>query len=172
MFKLDDIYEFDRKTLSYDYMRYSPAKTALKNTPKMQVYIKTPREDSVVSLINSFPKLNFEVIEKAYNFRYGNGNDEKFVSLESIALFSNFRLTASSGKHLEDVGHAHFISIMYKRTSSAKDAEDLSISFDRSRDRRKQKLTNNKNVKMKYYLRIMLKDIFGFAEHKEKLLLV
>ena len=35
---------------------------------------------------------------------------------------------------------------MYKLISSAKDADDLSIAFDRSRDRRKQELTNHKNV--------------------------
>ena len=29
-------------------------------------------------------------------------------------------------------------------------------------------LAQNKNVKGKYHLRIMLKDVFGFAKHKEK----
>ena len=29
-------------------------------------------------------------------------------------------------------------------------------------------MTNNKNVKGKFHLRIMMKDIFGFAEHQEK----
>ena len=29
-------------------------------------------------------------------------------------------------------------------------------------------MTNNKNVKGKFYLRIILKDVFGFAEHREK----
>ena len=57
---------------------------------------------------------------------------------------------------------------MYKLISSAKDVDDLSIGFDRSRDRRKQELTNNKNAKGKYQLRIMLKDVISFAEHQEK----
>ena len=57
---------------------------------------------------------------------------------------------------------------MYKLITSAKDFDDLSIGFDRDRNRRQRKLTNNKNVKGKYHLRIMLKDIFGFAEHHEK----
>ena len=42
------------------------------------------------------------------------------------------------------------------------------IGFDRSRDRRLRGLTNNENIKRKYHVRVMLKDIFGFAEHREK----
>ena len=33
---------------------------------------------------------------------------------------------------------------------------------------RQRELTNNKNRKGKYHVTIMLKDIFGFAEHQEK----
>ena len=33
---------------------------------------------------------------------------------------------------------------------------------------RRNELTNNKNVKGKYHVRIYLKDVFGFAEHQEK----
>ena len=39
---------------------------------------------------------------------------------------------------------------------------------DRSRNRRKDELDQNKNVKGKYQVRIKLKDVFGFAEHQEK----
>ena len=45
---------------------------------------------------------------------------------------------------------------------------DLSIGFDRDRGRRQRELTNNKNIKGNYHVTIMLKDIFGFAEHQEK----
>ena len=44
----------------------------------------------------------------------------------------------------------------------------MSIGFDRDRNRRKRELTNNKNIKGKFHLRIHLRDIFGFAEHQEK----
>ena len=52
--------------------------------------------------------------------------------------------------------------------TSSKDSDDLSIGFDRNREKRKRELTNNKNIKGKYHIRIYLKDIFGFAEHQEK----
>ena len=57
---------------------------------------------------------------------------------------------------------------MYKLITSSKNSADLSIGFDRSRARRQDEMTDNKNVKGKYHLRIMLKDVFGFAEHHEK----
>ena len=44
----------------------------------------------------------------------------------------------------------------------------MSIGFDRNRGRRKNKLSNKKNIKGEYHIRIYLKDIFGFAEHQEK----
>ena len=56
---------------------------------------------------------------------------------------------------------------MYKLLSSSKESDDLSIGFDRSRDRRKRELTKNKNIRGKFHLRIYLRDIFGFAKHQE-----
>ena len=57
---------------------------------------------------------------------------------------------------------------MYKLITSSKGSDDLSIGFDRSMERRRNEITNHKNVKGKFHLRIMLKDVFGFAEHQEK----
>ena len=57
---------------------------------------------------------------------------------------------------------------MYKLITSSKDSNDLSIGFDNSRNRRRDELALNKNIKGKYHVKIMLKDVFGFAEHQEK----
>ena len=59
---------------------------------------------------------------------------------------------------------------MYKLLTSSSGSDDLSIGFDRDGNRRKRELTDNKNVKRKYHVRIYLKDVFGFAEHQKKLL--
>ena len=112
--------------------------------------------------------MNFDVLKATTNKRYADGDDLWLINLAAIALFSNFKLTTSSGKHLENVDHTHIVSLMYKLLTSSRESDDLSIGFDRSRDRRKQELTNNKNIKGKYHIRIYLKDIFGFAEHQEK----
>ena len=57
---------------------------------------------------------------------------------------------------------------MYKLLTSNKRTDDLSIGFDRDRNRRKRELINNKNNNGKNHMRIYLKDMFGFAEHQEK----
>ena len=85
-----------------------------------------------------------------------------------IALFSNFKLTTSSGKHIEDISHAHLLSLMYKLITSSNNSDDLSNGFDRSMARRRDEMTNNKRVKGKYHVRIMLKNVFGFADCQEK----
>ena len=79
-----------------------------------------------------------------------------------------FMLTTSCGKHLENIDHARIVSLMYKLLTSSRGSDDLSFGFDRDRNRRKRKLTNRKNIKANYHMRIYLKDVFAFAEHQEK----
>ena len=120
-------------------------------------------------MLNSCLDLNSEVIKKADNSRYANCNGIKLVNLAPIALFiSNFKLTTSSGKRLEDFSHAHLVSLMYKLITSSKGSDDLSVGFVRSSARGREEMTNNKNVKGKFHLRIMLKDVFGYSEHQQK----
>ena len=168
MFKLSENYEVDRRILKCDYVQYSPAEISKINTANSQIYNNIPREDSVISLLNSYIELNFDVLRADNSNRYVDANDIGLVNLGPIALFSNYKLTTSSGKHLEEISHAHIVSLMYKLLTSSKDGDDLSIGFDRNRNRRKNELTNNKNMKGKYHIRIYLKDIFGFAEYQEQ----
>ena len=147
MFKLNEKYEVDRRILKCDYIRYSPAEKSTINTLNSQISINIPREDSVISLLNSYIDLNFDVIKKDDDSKYGNGNDTRLVNLGPIALFKNFKLSTSNGKHLEDISHTHFVSLMYKLISSSKDSDDLSICFDRSRSKRRDELALNKNKK-------------------------
>ena len=163
MFKLSEDYEKDRRILKCDYIRYSPAEISTINTANSQIYINIPREDSVISLLNSYIELNFDVLRVDNSNRYVDANGIRLVNLGPIALFSNYKLTTSSGKHLEEISHAHIVSLMYKLLTSSKDSDDLSIGFDRNRGRRKNEITNNKTIKGKYHIRIYLKDIFGYA---------
>ena len=119
-------------------------------------------------MLYSYLELNFDVLQATTNNRYVDANDIRLVNLGPIALFSNYKLTTLSGKHLEEINHAHIVSLMYKFLISSKDSDALSIGFDRNRGRRKNELSNNKSIKGKYHIRIYLKEIFGFAEHQEK----
>ena len=68
---------------------------------------------------------------------------------------------------MEDISHAHIVSLMYKLLTSSEDSNDLFIGFDQSRNRREE-LAANKNVKGKFNLKILLKDVCGFAACQEK----
>ena len=168
MFKLNEKYEINRYILKCDYIRYSPSEISTINTAISQDYINIPREDSVISLLNSYLELNFDVLHAGTKNRYVDGNNKRLVNLGPIALFSNYKSTTSSGKHLENIDHALIVSLMYKLLISSKGSDDLSIGFDRDRNRRQRELTNNKTQKGKYHVRIYLKDVFGVAEYQDK----
>ena len=85
-------------------------------------------------MLNSYVEIVFNALQAATNNRYVDANDIRLVNLGPIALFSNYKLTTSSGKHLEEISHAHIVSLWYKLLTSSKDNEDLSTGFDPSRD--------------------------------------
>ena len=107
-------------------------------------------------------------IHAATGKRFIHVNDIRLYNLGPIALFSNYNLTTASGKPLIHISLAHIISLMYKLITSARVTDDLSIGFHRDRNRRQIELTNNKNIKCRFHLRIMLKYIFGFAAYQQK----
>ena len=65
-------------------------------------------------MLFSYLDLKFDVVHAADNAKQGNGSDIRLVTLGPIALFKNFRLTSGTGKHLEDVIHAHVVSLLLK----------------------------------------------------------
>ena len=103
MFKLNERFEVDRKNLKCVSIRYSPSEKSTIYTGNSQIYIKIPREDSPISLLKSCLGLNFDIIAAATNKRYVDTDGIWLIDLASIALFSIFKLTISSGKHLENI---------------------------------------------------------------------
>ena len=138
------------------------------NTPKGQTYINIPRGDSVIGLKGSLLRLNADVLHAATINRYVDGDVIQLVNEGPIALFSDYKLQSRSGKHIEEINHAHLVCLMYKLITSARNTDDLSIGFDSDRERRKRELTNYKNIKAKYHVTIILKDVFGFCENQVK----
>ena len=95
MFKLNERYEINRNIIKCDYISYLPSKISTKNTINSQISIFIPREVSIVSLLNSYHDLNFDVFYAATGNRYADGNDIRLINQEQIALFSNYVLTTS-----------------------------------------------------------------------------
>ena len=91
MFKLIEKYEVRENFLECDYTRYSPLEINTTNTANSQIYIIIPRQDSVFSLLNSYPDLFFDVLHAASNDRYADNIEMKIVNLGPLALFSNYK---------------------------------------------------------------------------------
>ena len=76
------------------------------------MYIKIHRQDSVISLLISYIEINFDVLHAATGNRCADGDNIRLVILGSNALFSNYKLASSSGKHLKEISQAHIGSFI------------------------------------------------------------
>ena len=56
---------------------------------------------------------------------------------------------------------------MYKFLTSSQQTSQLMYGFDESTAIRRQELTNNKTEKGTFFVRIILKDLFGFADQEK-----
>ena len=166
MFSLKNKYTLEKPIHKIDFIKYSPSSLATINNTNSNTTISFPREDAYICLQNSFISLEFEVL-KNNNTRYADGDEIGLVNFGPISLFSEAKLTTSSGKHLEKVDNLHSISLMYKLLTSTKSTSQLMYGFEENLSVRRQELTNNKNEKGTFFVRIKLKDLFGFADQEK-----
>ena len=64
MLKLSQKHAVDRPILTCDYIRYTPASLNLVNGEKSQIFIDVGREDSAISLKDSYLQLDFSVTHR------------------------------------------------------------------------------------------------------------
>ena len=166
IFSLKNKYTLEKPIHKIDFIKYSPSSLATINNTNSNTTISFPREDAYICLQNSFISLEFEVL-KNNNTRYADGDEIGLVNFGPISLFSEAKLTTSSGKHLEKVDNLHLISLMYKLLTSTKSTSQLMYGFEENLSVRRQELTNNKNEKGTFFVRIKLKDLFGFADQEK-----
>ena len=151
MFSLKNKYTLEKPIHKIDFIKYSPSSLATFNNANSNVSISLPREDAYICLQNSYLSLEFEVL-KNDNTRYTNGDEISLVNFGPISLFSEAKLTTSSGKHLEKVDNLHQISLMLKLLTSTSQTSQLMYGFEESTTIRRQELTNNKNEKGNLFL--------------------
>ena len=118
-------------------------------------------------MISSYLCFNFDVVHPADNIRYANGNNVRLIKSGRNAFFSNFKLTAGSGKHLEDTSRAHIVSLINKRITGSEGGNDLSVDFNSDRELRQREIFSNKNARGKHLVSNRLKDAIGFVEPQE-----
>ena len=156
----------DKPFHKIDFIKYSPSSLATINNNNSNISIIFPREDAYICLQNSYISLEFEVL-KNDDTRYADGDQISLVNFGPVALFSEAKLTTSSGKHLEKLDNLHPISLMYKLLTSNQQTSQLMYGFEESQATRRQELTNNKTEKGTFFVRIKLTDIFGFADQEK-----
>ena len=156
----------DKPIQKIDFIKYSPSSLATINNNNSNISIIFPREDAYICLQNSYISLEFEVLKKD-DTRYADGDQISLVNFGPVALFSEVKLTTSSGKHLEKVDNLHPISLMYKLLTSNQQTSQLMYGFEESQATRRQELTNNKTEKGTFFVRMKLTDIFGFADQEK-----
>ena len=81
MFKLSAFQKIEKSILSCDYNRYLLESLIQTDTVFIQVLIDKAGEDSVISIIDSFLKLNFDVVIAADNRAYTADNDINLVDI-------------------------------------------------------------------------------------------
>ena len=166
MFSLKNKYTLEKPIHKIDFIKYSPSSLATINNANTNVSISLPREDVYICLQNSYISLELEVL-KNNNTRYANNDEIGLVNFGPVVLFTEAKLTTSSGKHLEKVDNLHPISLMIKLLTSGSQTSQLLNGFEESSTIRRQELTNNKNEKGTFFVRIKLKDLFGFADQEK-----
>ena len=166
MFSLKNKYTLEKPIHKIDFIKYSPNSLATVNNANSNISVSLPREDAYICLQNSFISLEFEVL-KNNNTSYIDCDEISLVHFGPISLFSEVKLTTSSGKHLEKVNNLHPISLMIKLLTSTSQTFQLLYGFEESTVVRRQELTNNKNEKGTFFVRIKLKDLFGFADQEK-----
>ena len=149
----------------FDFNKYSLGSLATINNSNSNISIIFPREDAYICLQNSFISLEIEVL-KNDNTRYADGDEISLVNFGPVALFSEAKLTTSSGKHLENVDNLHPICLMHKLFTSNQQTSQLMYGFEESQATRRQELTRNKTEKG-FFVRIKLKDLFGFVDQEK-----
>ena len=101
MFKLSE--KDDVNFLNCDYIRYSQSEISNNS----QICINIPRGVSVNGFKGSLLRLDAGVLHAAINNRYIDGDDIRLLKEVPIALFSKYKVHSSSGKHIEEINHAH-----------------------------------------------------------------
>ncbi len=174
MFQIDRPVLIDRSLFKKDFRNYEPPSLATINTTNSIISIDIPREDSYISLHDSYLKIELQVVKNADDTLYADGNGICLVNLGPIALFSQATLTTSSGKMIESVEQPHITTLMYKMLSDGegdlmtyfeKDTQDAAVVNTERRNR----LLNNTPEKGTVFVRILLKDLFGYVEHQDKI---
>ena len=152
MFSLKSKYTLEKFFQKIDFIKYSPSSLATINNNHSNTSISLPREDAYICLQNSNISLEFEVLSND-DTRFNDGDEINLVNFGPVPLFTEAKVTTSSGKQLEKVNNLHPICLMYKLLTSSQQTSQLMYGFEESTVIRRQELTNIKTEKGTFFVR-------------------
>ena len=132
MFSSKNKYILEKPIRKGDFIKFSPSSLAPVNNANSNISISLPREDAYICLQHSYISVEFEVL-KNNNTRYADNDQISLVNFGLVALFSEAKLTTSSGKHLEKIDNLHPICLMYKLLTGTQQTSQLMYGFEESR---------------------------------------
>ena len=133
------------------FFKYSPTSLATINNNNSIVSISLSSEDPYICLQNSNTSKNFEVL-KQDDTRYADGDQISLMTFGPVALFSEAKLTTSSGKHLEEVDKLHTVKLTNKLLTSGQQTSELMYGFEELQATRRLELTTNKTEKGTFFI--------------------
>ena len=89
-----------------------------------------------------------------------HGNDIGLFLVGIIAIFRDYKLTAGSGKKLEEIFHDFIVRLKQTIKAFARDFKVLSIGFNRNHERRQQELSKKKQLRENIMLELWYSMFF------------
>ena len=170
MYQLDKPEVIDRTKLKSDYVSYRPTSLAgVNGTAPFNIII--PREDVFADLRDSYLEIETKV-SHVDGTLYANGDNIQPNTLFGISLFREMSLSSFGSKKLEHIEQVYLSSLMYKLLSD--NEEDMMIiykkdGFDVVDTTKRDRMLNDTDEKGTIFVRVYLKDVFGFVRHLDKI---
>ena len=162
----------DKTLLKSDFMPYRPHSIAgINDTAPFNITIS--RQDAFIDIRDSYLEMEVQIVHNVVaNTRYADNNAIQPNNLFGISLFRQMALYSFGNKKLEDVENVYLASLMYKLLSD--NEEDMMILYKKEEANaidttKRNRLINDTNEKGTIFVRVYLKDVFGYVNHMDKI---
>ena len=168
-FNLDTTYGYNNDIHKKMIVKYKPISLATMNTVNTNIKIILNREQTHLSLRDSYAEIEFVVSDDA-GVVFANDANIRLVNYGMMLLFSSIKLETSGGRTIEHIDHCHPNLLMYKLLTSIGD--EYESGFVRNQGKRDSQLKGDHIAAQRDHMYMMIKmsDLFGFVNDLEKIL--
>ena len=173
-FQLDRPEMIDKTLLKSDFMPYRPHSLAGIND-NAAFNITISRQDAFIDIRDSYLEMEVHIVHNVNAnppTRYVDNDAIQANNLFGISLFRQMALYSFGNKKLEDVENVYQASLMYKLLSD--NEEDMMVLYKKEEtdaidETKRNRLINDNQEKGTIFVRVYLKDVFGFVNHMDKI---